>query len=73
MQATTQTKKANTADHTSRAGIHAHSTPDPDIPTVTDPDTPTPVPPAVPVPDDVPAPTHAPVTEPGEPHQPVRT
>ena len=55
------------------AGIRAHSTPDPDIPTVTDPDSPTPVPPAVPVPDDVPAPAHAPVTEPGEPHQPVRT
>jgi hypothetical protein len=65
--------KAHSANQTSRARIHAHSTPDPTIPTVTDPDSPTPVPPTVPVPDDVPAPTHAPVTEPGEPHQPVRT
>jgi hypothetical protein len=27
----------------------------------------------VPVPDDVPAPTHAPVTEPGMPGEPMRT
>lgn len=57
----------------SRAPVHAHTTPDPDIPTVTDPESPTPVPPTVPVPDDVPAPAHAPVVEPGMPQPPVRT
>lgn len=56
-----------------RSDIAAHSTPEPDIPTVTDPDSPTPVPPTVPVPDDVPAPSHAPVVEPGMPQPPVRT
>lgn len=69
----THTSRTTPTAQTIRAGMQAHSTPDPDIPTVTDPDSPTPVPPTVPVPDDVPAPTHAPVTEPGEPHQPVRT
>lgn len=57
---------------TTQAALRAHSTPDPDIPTVTDPESPTPVPPTVPVPDDVPAPAHAPVTEPGLPQHPVR-
>ena len=52
------------------AGIHAHSTPDPDVPPATEP--PPPTPPTVPVPDDVPAPTHAPVIEPGMPETPMR-
>lgn len=50
--------------------LQAHTTPDPDLPPGTGPE---PVPPVtVPVPDDVPAPTHAPVTEPGMPEHPVR-
>lgn len=73
MHANMQTTIEKTANQASLAGMHAHSTPDPDIPAVTDPDSPAPAPPTVPVPDDVPAPTHAPVIEPGEPHQPVRT
>ena len=50
--------------------IHAHSTPDPDVPPATEPEPTPPV--TVPVPDDVPAPTHAPVTEPGMPEPPMR-
>ncbi|WP_332878791.1 hypothetical protein [Massilia sp. S19_KUP03_FR1] len=50
--------------------MQAHTTPDPELPPVTvpEPDPPT----TVPVPDDVPAPTHAPVTEPGMPERPIR-
>ena len=48
----------------------AHTTPDPDLPPGTGPEPAPPV--TVPVPDDVPAPTHAPVTEPGMPEHPVR-
>ncbi len=53
-----------------QATIHAHSTPDPEVPPATEPDPAPPV--TVPVPDDVPAPTHAPVTEPGMPEPPMR-
>ena len=60
----------NTLHPTAGTGLHAHSTPDPDVPPATEP--PPAQPPTVPVPDDVPAPTHAPVIEPGMPEQPMR-
>jgi hypothetical protein len=50
------------------AGIHAHSTPDPESPDPTNPDSP----PPSPDPDDVPAPSRAPVQEPDAPMAPVK-
>ena len=50
--------------------MQAHTTLDPDLPPASEPEPGPPL--TVPVPDDVPAPTHAPVTEPGMPGPPVR-
>lgn len=47
--------------------VHAHSTPDPDIPDSTPSPDPRP-----PVPDDVPDPVNAPVEEPRFPEAPIR-
>jgi len=67
-----QTMHTNPSRQQFSTGIHAHSTPDPEVPPATEPPQPVPAPPTVPVPDDVPAPTHAPVIEPGMPEPPMR-
>ncbi|TFW27800.1 hypothetical protein E4L96_03290 [Massilia arenosa] len=60
----------NRPTQTTGAAWHAHSTPDPEIPS-SDPEIP-PQPERSPVPDDVPPPEHSPVREPTPPGVTIR-